>query len=37
MAFGGEDILGSGDWDMSPVTPYEELLTLLFMGPGLSV
>lgn len=31
VAFGGEDILSSGDWDMSQVTPHEQLLTALFM------
>lgn len=34
MTFGGEDILGSGDCEASPITPYGWLLTLLFMGPA---
>lgn len=36
VAFGRDDILGSGDCDASQVLSGERVLTLLFGGPALS-
>lgn len=36
VALGGEDILGTGDCDISQIILCKYLFALLFMAPGLS-